>query len=244
MMELKKKNRVLLNSDSIKIVDIEVGDIKVNNHIEESSGLHGGTFYGVDYGTRKITLTFDKYIDGIDDFNDQRRQMQKIFNQGECQLYLFDNVFINVTKESEIDISRMGMVKMRVVAELITTGLPYFESVEYDVQTFTNLTEINYDNRSDITLDSRYTDTIITITLAEAVNFYQISAGDVTWRYKKALKLGDKIVLRDATVFKGSEDLLEDTTMNVLMLESGQNAIDILGSTKYNLEIKSKIYYY
>lgn len=244
MMELKKKNRVLLNSDNIKIVDIEVGDIKVNNHIEESSGLHGGTFYGVDYGTRKITLTFDKYINGIDDFNDQRRQMQKVFNQGECQLYLFDNVFINVTKESEIDISRMGMVKMRVVAELITTGLPYFESVGYDVQTFTNLTKITYDNKSDITLDSRYTDTIITVTLAEEVDFYQISTGDVTWRYKKALALGNKLVLRDATAFKGSADLLEDTTMNVIMLESGQNIMNILGSTKYTLEVKSKIYYY
>ena len=244
MIELKKKNRVLLNSDNIKIVDIEVDDIKVNNHIEESSGLHGGTFYGVDYGTRKITLTFDKYINGLDDFNEQRRQMQKIFNQGECQLYLFDNAFINVTKNSEIDISRTGMVKMRCIAELITTGLPYFESVEYDVQTFTNLAKINYNNKSDITLDNRYTDTTITITLAEAVNFYQISAGDVTWRYKKALQLGDQIVLKDATVFKGSEDLLEDTTMNVLMLESGQNVMDILGSTKYTLEVKSKIYYY
>lgn len=244
MIELKKKNRVLLNSDNIKIVDIEVGDIKVNNHIEESSGLHGGTFYGVDYGTRKITITFDKYIDGLDDFNDQRRQLQKAFNQGECQLYLFDNVFINVTKDSEIDISRMGMVKLRCVVEFITTGLPYFESVGYDVQTFTNLTKINYDNKSDITLDSRYTDTTITITLAEAVNFYQIATGDVTWRYKKALKAGDKLVLKEATAFKGSADLLEDTTMNVLMLESGQNVMNILGSTKYTLEVKSKIYYY
>lgn len=231
-----------------RVIDLNVPDVTTSNEKQSASGAPGSTFLGTSVEDRdNISILFDFYIDDLQDYETKKSEILRIFNSGAMKLYV-DYIgadrYLDIVKDS-LTPSRVGHVKGRIAIELSTINLPYFVS-EGDSRTFANQGVIEYNNQSHIALDNRYTDTVIKVTVPNGTsgNFLEIVIDGQTWRYKKALGSGQTITIRDGAAYIGNNNVIEDTTMNVLVIPPGTNRINVRGATTYTLTIDTKHYYY
>lgn len=231
-----------------RVIDIHVPDITTSNEKQSASGAPGSTLLGTSVEDRdNISILFDFYIDNLQDYEEKKSEILRIFNSGAMKLYaeyVGTDRHLDVVKDT-VTPSRIGHTKGRISVELSTVNLPYFVS-EVDSQIFTDIGEITYVNQSHIGLDNRYTDTEIKVTVPNGTsgNFLEIVIDGQTWRYKKALSSGQTITIRDGAAFIGNDNVIEDTTMNVLVVPPGASQISVRGAATYTLTINTRHYYY
>lgn len=231
-----------------RVQDIHVPDITTDNVKQSASGAPGSTLLGTDVEDRdNISILFDYYADDLSDLEQKKSEILRLFNSGVMRLYIDfigTDRYLEVVKDS-VSPSRVGHGKGRVSVELSTVNLPYFVA-EGGAQSFTDLGVISYDNISHVELDNRYTDTEIKVTVPSGTsgNFLEILIDEQVWRYNKALSAGQTIVLKDGAAYIGTENVLGDTSKNVLVIPPGVSEIIVRGAARYTLTIDTKHYYY
>ena len=223
--------------DLYRLRDLSISDIESTNHFGIANGSMHAHYYGTDYEQRTITIEFETRFSGTDEFEEKQNVIYKTFNAGVGTL-TYNDLEMDIVKDGNIEIERVYNSKIVVSVSFVNVGLPYFKSRNKVVLNRTNGAFQNVDNSSDVTLDPRYTDIELKFTLSADVSFFQItdSLGNVL-RINRAMETGDSIVIRGGTTYLNGEDILEDTTMEIIQLPPGTSRLDILGTTQYIFEM-------
>lgn len=247
MFEIQYDNDVVINSTAKnwRVKDIIVTDVETENKKSAASGVPGSNFYGQNIGDRNgITLIFEFRFNDIKDYERKRSEVYRDFNYGPGKLFMSNqSVYLGVIKTS-IGVNRVSMIKANVSVVLETVELPFFESRQMKTQTYSNLANITHTNSGDVELDHRYTNTKYEILFRGSASFFQITLNGVRWRFTGSISSGDELVIEKGTAYFNGQDVLESTTMNIIILAPGQNTLEILGSMQYQLRIITKEYYY
>lgn len=237
-MRIEFNNGVLFEiGDLYRLRNLVISDIESTNHFEFASGSMHSHYYGTDYEQRTITIEFETRFSGTDEFEDKQSEILKLFNFGVGTLE-YNDLEMEVIKTGNVEIERVYNSKMVVTVSFVNIGLPYFKSKNKIVSYDENGAFQNVQNTSDVTLDPRYTDIELKFTLDADVSFFQItdSLGNAL-RINRSMSVGDVIIIAGGTTYLNDEDILEDTSMEIIQLPPGTSRLDILGTTQYTFEL-------
>ena len=239
------KEVVNANNEDWRIQDIQVGAIHSVIRKEHTNGSIGEIYYGQRPAHRQITIVLEFSIDGIASYYDKQREIKKKFRPEPSYLSIDHYIdeeptHLRVTR-TLIDFQRSGMVRGYCTLVFENIGLPYFESVEHN--NFTPTTNIfTFNNKGDIPLDDRFTDTTFEIDTASSITNLEIHVNDErVWRLNGVTALSSNVEIKDGTTFLNGTDVIDRTDKGIVKLPVGESTIQ--KHSQSSMTISTRFYY-
>ena len=247
MFKITYDNRKIVdaNNENWRIQDIQVGAIHSVIRKEYTNGSIGEIYYGQRPSYRQITIVLEFAIDGISSYYDKQREIKKKFRPEPSYLsidhYIDEEPTHIRVNRTVIDFQRSGMVRGYCTLVFESIGMPYFESVEHNV--FQPTTDIfTFNNKGDIPLDDRYTDTIFEMETDGSITNLEIHVNDErVWRLNGILELPSNIEIKDGTTFLSGTDIIDRTDKGIVKIPVGQSRIQ--KHSQSSMTISTKFYY-
>lgn len=246
----------------LRVVELTIPDIEMNNSVFETAGIPGGLSFGIEAGQRgNVTLDFDiRYNNNVDEYQRKWAEIRAFFHHAPLKFYLVDRSgkrqdrYLKVYRD-DLTVDRYSNHKFFVSASLRCIDIPYFISDKYinittPFEGFFANAEIN--NDTDVTLDYRYLDTSVIFDFSNAKEYMsnfsiQVFQNDKPISHRQTriqgVGKGDKIELKNGMIYKNGEVITRETSGGDVFIPPGKVSISGNSTDGVKLQFKSKRYY-
>jgi phage-related protein len=233
-----------LSQYGLRPLKLEIDSLSPRNEIELIEGQHGHIVIETTYDARTMRVSFLLEANDRFEFPQLRNEIYKLFD-GKTYFYLIEIRLPDrqwkVRSVTKFIPDKANARTATFTIELVSAS-PFSESINPVEYKYTQ--NFSFNNIGDESIDLRtQNETEIEFKGgSDGLSIHNKTTGDI-WSYHGSTTAADVVLLKGIRSTKNGASIFGQTNKKILTFAPGWNDFEILGSTDFNLTIRTRFYF-